>query len=186
VKAIDKVLETATYSDSTVGNFADFIKYIVDQWQVLLQAPWIFAGGLVFVTCCIWKALSWRYGGVIAQKDTEIATTRSARDDYKARLDEADRKIKEMAPKGEMATKEPAEFLTEKDAHIVPISDLRFSVMFNRPMRVTPSLIFKDPDPKTFNMSHFKLLYWSPLGFTVEFPSAAKVGKLRFEANARK
>ncbi|HUK08871.1 MAG TPA: hypothetical protein VLX09_13445 [Stellaceae bacterium] len=73
---------------------------------------------------------------------------------------------------------------TEKDSHVIPLGENKFNVMFRHPLRCTPTIKFREPDPKTF-ATQTLMEYWTPMGFTVTFPrSAGEVRTLRFEANA--
>lgn len=152
-----------------------FIKHVLGEMQVIAHAPIAFCLAVLVSVFVIWRVLSWRYEGIIANIDADLKSAQATI-----------ATLKDQMPRGELA-KEPLQFATEKDAVIVPISATRITAIFRAPMRVTPTLKFLEPDTKSDDLTHrVRLEYWSPMGFTVEFPPGTTFKQLRFTADARK
>jgi hypothetical protein len=58
------------------------IKYVLNEMRVIGDAPAVFAGAIVVIAAAIWWAMSWRYSGIIKNRERTIAL-------YKNRLDGA-------------------------------------------------------------------------------------------------
>jgi hypothetical protein len=58
------------------------VKYLLDEMRVIGDAPIVFAGTILVIAVVIWWVLSWRYSGIIKNKERTIAL-------YKNRLDGA-------------------------------------------------------------------------------------------------
>jgi len=150
-----------------------FVRYVVGEMSTIAHAPVAFVAATLIAGVLIWWMLDWRYSGIIANKDAELSLARNERDGYKNR-------INETQPKGELAGN-PIEFATEKDSHVIPLGPNKFSVMFSKPMRATPTIRIIEPAVPPASV---KFEYWSPLGFTIEFPAGTLVHQLRFTADA--
>jgi hypothetical protein len=58
----------------------------LEQLAVIRQAPMPHALAFVIGLGLIWLASEWRYGGIIANRDSEITLLKTQRDDYKDKL----------------------------------------------------------------------------------------------------
>jgi hypothetical protein len=58
------------------------IKYVLDQVRVIGDAPVVFGAAVLVIAAAIWSILSWRYSGIIKNRERTIAL-------YKNRLDGA-------------------------------------------------------------------------------------------------
>jgi hypothetical protein len=79
-----------------------FSKYVLGEIGVIAGAPAIFLIAILVVGSIIWWAMDWRYSGVIANRDAEISSLRTQRDEYKnksggASPDEVKAKLDELA-----------------------------------------------------------------------------------------
>jgi hypothetical protein len=77
-------------------------KYILGEFQTIMNAPASFFLVLLAGCAVIWWLMSWRYAGVIANRDSEISSLRTQRDEYKdkaggASPDEVKSKLGELA-----------------------------------------------------------------------------------------
>jgi hypothetical protein len=133
------------------------------------------AAAIAFVITWVFSFI----GRVLNQPVILFAAQQSKIDRLTADVEE----YKKSAPKGTLASA-PLQFATEADAHIVPLAANKFSVMFRAPMRATPAIKIIEPNRATVG-SNIKFEYWSPLGFTIEFPIGTEFKSLRFTADAR-
>ena len=60
-----------------------FFKYVLGEIRVIADAPVIFGAGLLALAGAIWWAIDWRHGGIIGNRDSEIASLKTQRDDYR-------------------------------------------------------------------------------------------------------
>jgi hypothetical protein len=67
----------------------DIRQNLLDQWQVIADAPAIFAMAVLVVAALIWIAMRWAYGARIQHKDAQIALQQAQIDDYRRKLDGA-------------------------------------------------------------------------------------------------
>jgi hypothetical protein len=78
------------------------IKYVLGEMRVIADAPVVFLAALLIAAGVIWWALDWRYGGIIANRDSDIATLKNRIEEYKnkaggASPDEVKRKLDDLA-----------------------------------------------------------------------------------------
>lgn len=59
------------------------IEYVLREMRVIGHAPVAFFAAVLVLAGGIWSALDWRYSGVIANRDAEISSLRTQRDEYK-------------------------------------------------------------------------------------------------------
>ena len=52
---------------------------------MIADAPLIFGTAFLTIAGAIWWAMNWRYGGIIANRDSEIAALKTQRDDIAIR-----------------------------------------------------------------------------------------------------
>ena len=116
---------------------------------------------------------------------TQATYHRRSDENLKAALGPACTAILEAVLKVVAADPEPgcAYIHTEESSHIIALDNNRFSVMFQPPMRCTPTLQFVGADDKFF--SPLVLDHWSRYGFTVTFSTPLANAKLKFFAYAR-
>src|SRR6476620_7116907 len=74
------------------------IKYVLDELRVLGDAPVVFAGAILIISGAIWWALSWRYSGIIKNRERTIALYKdrlsgASPDEAKAKLDSLEGQI---------------------------------------------------------------------------------------------
>jgi hypothetical protein len=60
-----------------------FFKYVLGEIRVIADAPLIFITALLALAGAIWWAMDWRYAGIIVNRDSEIASLKTQRDDYR-------------------------------------------------------------------------------------------------------
>lgn len=77
------------------------IRYVLGELKMIARAPAVFAAALLILAGGIWWALDWRYSGIIANRDAEISSLKTQRDEYRDRLngaspDQAAQKIKDL------------------------------------------------------------------------------------------
>lgn len=107
------------------------------QWIQNLFAGWpmikanlpLFAVILVLMLAAVWWLMDWRYGGIIANRDSEITLLRGQRDDYKDKLngatpDQAKAKIESLearlaALEPRLAAIEPRRLTTDQRAILI-------------------------------------------------------------------
>ena len=95
--------------------------------RVISNAPVVFGAALLILAAGIWWAMDWRYSGVVTNRDAEISSLRTQRDEYKEKLsgaspDQAAQRIaaleaaiKEFEPKPQRhLTEEQKKKLTEE------------------------------------------------------------------------
>jgi hypothetical protein len=63
-----------------------FIRYVLGEAGVIVRAPLVFAAAVLILVGLAWMAMDWRYSGVIANRDSEISSLRTQRDEYKEKL----------------------------------------------------------------------------------------------------
>ena len=102
------------------------IKYVVGEMRVIADAPGIFVAAILVMGFAIWWAMDWRYGGIVANRDAQISTIQSQRDEYRDKLqgatpDEAKAKIEQLETR--LARIEPRRLSKEQRAEL--ISSLR-------------------------------------------------------------
>jgi hypothetical protein len=76
----------------------EIIKYVLDEMRVLGNAPVVFAGTVLIIAGAIWWALSWRYSGIIKNRERTIALYKNrlggaSPDEAKAKLDSLEGQI---------------------------------------------------------------------------------------------
>jgi len=93
--------------------------------------------------------------------------------------------ILEVASKVIASDPEPgcAYMHTEESSHVIPLDENRFSVVFQPPMRCSPTLRFVGTDGEA--LSPLLLEHWSRYGFTVTFADPVANAKLKFVADAQ-
>jgi hypothetical protein len=62
------------------------IKYVVGELSTIVHAPGVFVTAVLALGAAVWWAMDWRYAGVIANRDSEISSLRTQRDEYKEKL----------------------------------------------------------------------------------------------------
>lgn len=62
------------------------LKYVVGEMRVIADAPFVFSAAVLILVGGIWWLMDWRYGGIVSNRDAEIALLRSQRDDYREKL----------------------------------------------------------------------------------------------------
>lgn len=72
---------------------------------------------------------------------------------------------------------------THKTSQIINIGPNRFSAIFPRPMRCTPTLRFTNISKES--VSTLKIENWNSLGFTVHLPPTISINNIEFEADAK-
>jgi hypothetical protein len=77
------------------------IKFLKEQLEPAVAAPIPFAVALLVMSGAIWGAMEWRYGGIIANRDSTISLLTAQRDDYLTKLkgaspDEAAHELKSL------------------------------------------------------------------------------------------
>ncbi len=77
------------------------LRYVVGELRVIARAPAIFAAALIVLAGAVWWAMDWRYSGIIANRDAEISSLKTQRDDYRDKLngaspDQAAEKINQL------------------------------------------------------------------------------------------
>src|ERR1039457_1417985 len=95
------------------------LKYVVGEMSVIAHAPATFVAALLILAGCIWWAMEWRYGGVIANRDAKLSSARTQRDEYKEKLqgatpDQAKARIDTLEAR--LANIEPRRLSTERRA----------------------------------------------------------------------
>ena len=63
------------------------IKYIVQEFRVIGEAPIVFTAAILAVLLVCWLALDWRYTGILENRDAELRLAKTQRDDYRNKLD---------------------------------------------------------------------------------------------------
>jgi hypothetical protein len=53
------------------------IKYVLGEIRVIAEAPGIFTIALFAMAGAVWWAMNWRYGGIVANRDTEISSLKT-------------------------------------------------------------------------------------------------------------
>ena len=76
----------------------EIIKYLLGEMRVLGNAPVVFAGTILIVAGAIWWALSWRYSGIIKNRERTIALYKNrlggaSPDEAKAKIDSLEGQI---------------------------------------------------------------------------------------------
>ena len=66
------------------------IEYVSREMRVIGHAPVAFFAAVLVLAGGIWSALDWRYSGVIANRDAEISSLRTQRDEYKEKAQRGD------------------------------------------------------------------------------------------------
>jgi len=74
------------------------IKYILDETRVIGDAPAVFAGTILVIAAIIWWAMSWRYSGIIKNRERTIALYKNrlggaSPDEAKAKMDSLEGQI---------------------------------------------------------------------------------------------
>ena len=74
------------------------VKYLLDEMRVIGDAPIVFAGTILVIAVVIWWVLSWRYSGIIKNKERTIALYKNrldgaSRDEAKAKIDSLEGQI---------------------------------------------------------------------------------------------
>ena len=60
-----------------------FFKYVLGEIRVIANAPLVFGTALLALAGAIWWAMDWRYSGIISNRDFEIASLKTQRDEYR-------------------------------------------------------------------------------------------------------
>jgi hypothetical protein len=74
------------------------IKYVLDEMRVLADAPVVFAGAILVIAGAIWWTMSWRYSGIIKNRERTIALYKNrlggaSPDEAKAKIDSLEGQI---------------------------------------------------------------------------------------------
>ena len=84
---------------------------MLGELRVIRGAPVSFFSALLVVGGANWWAMDWRYGGIVANRDAELASAKAVRDEYKeklqgatpdqakARIDTLEARIKRLEPR---------------------------------------------------------------------------------------
>ena len=75
-----------------------FIKYVLDETRVIGDAPLVFGGAILVIALAIWWILSWRYSGIIKNRERTIALYKNrlggaSPDEAKAKIDSLEGQI---------------------------------------------------------------------------------------------
>lgn len=75
-----------------------FIKYVLDEIRVIGDAPAVFGGAMLVIALAIWWILSWRYSGIIKNRERTIALYKNrlggaSPDEAKAKIDSLEGQI---------------------------------------------------------------------------------------------
>lgn len=75
-----------------------FIKYVLDEIRVIGDAPVVFGGAMLVIALAIWWILSWRYSGIIKNRERTIALYKNrlggaSPDEAKAKIDSLEGQI---------------------------------------------------------------------------------------------
>ncbi len=62
------------------------IHYVLGELKVIARTPVVFAAALLILAAAIWWAMDWRYSSIIANRDTQISSLETQRDEYKNKL----------------------------------------------------------------------------------------------------
>jgi hypothetical protein len=62
------------------------IKYVLGEMREIRRAPLVFVTALLTLGAAIWWALDWRYTGIVSNRDLEISSLKTQRDEYKEKL----------------------------------------------------------------------------------------------------
>jgi hypothetical protein len=137
-------------------------KYVLGEMRLIAQTPVVFAMAVLVVGGAIWWAMGWRYSGIIANRDSEISSLRTQRDEYKDKLsgaspDQAAHTIKSLTEQvaalrdkeGERSAKEWP-MLTSKQITEWSISLAKYKPSFL-------AVFFTDPYPEQFRESLFEV-----------------------------
>jgi hypothetical protein len=63
-----------------------FIQYVLREMRVIAGAPVAFGAALLILAAASWWAIDWRYGTLIAHRESEISILKTERDEYKDQL----------------------------------------------------------------------------------------------------
>lgn len=99
-----------------------FIKYVIREMRVIAEAPMTIFTALLVLGSVIWWALDWKYGSVVANRDSEITLLRGQRDDYKDKLsgatpDQAKARIDSLEAR--LAAVEPRRLTNDQRATLI-------------------------------------------------------------------
>lgn len=77
-------------------------KYLLGEFRMIWDAPISYVVAVLALALIVWRAMDWRYGGVIANRDAEISSLKTQRDEYKNKSggispDEMKAKLEELA-----------------------------------------------------------------------------------------
>jgi hypothetical protein len=90
------------------------VKHVVGEMGVIAHAPVTIVAALLIMGGAIWWAMDWRYSGIIVNRDAEISSLRTQRDEYREKLsgatpDQAAHKIRDLNGQVEALQKKEAE-----------------------------------------------------------------------------
>jgi hypothetical protein len=150
-----------------MGQADDFISKFLDQVAVISSAPRPHIVFLALMGGGLWFAMDWRYGGMMANRDSTIALITAQRDDYKDKLggaspDQAKARIDSLEKR--LALLEPRH-----------LSDIDKSVLLKIPRSRKVSIVFQSGDSDTADLSNEISNFLISSGYSIEGPSGRMI-----------
>jgi hypothetical protein len=149
------------------------VKYVLGEMNVIAHAPVTIVAALLIVAGVIWWAMDWRYSGIIANRDAELSSARTQRDEYKEKLqgatpDQAKARIDELEAR--LSSISPRRLNDEQRAALTAKLKLPLGVLY--PIALTSEASGDSPQFE----ADFSAVFRAAGGWKISEPSVMGIG----------